>query len=63
MVMKKSLKKIAKKSIFVVHAHGDNIEKLEFVKKFKNCVGTTQTNHLTKYKILEDLQMEIEEFF
>ena len=39
-----TLKKIAKtKSIFVVHAHGDNIEKLEFVKKIKNCLGTTQS--------------------
>ncbi|EIJ65282.1 hypothetical protein BD31_I1966 [Candidatus Nitrosopumilus salaria BD31] len=38
------LEKIAKtKSIFVVHAHGDNIEKLEFVKKIKNCMGTTQS--------------------
>jgi len=39
-----TLKKLAKtKSIFVVHAHGDNIEKLEFVKKIKNCIGTTQS--------------------
>ncbi|MDH3361966.1 MAG: DUF115 domain-containing protein [Nitrosopumilus sp.] len=39
-----TLKKMAKtKSIFVVHAHGDNIEKLEFVKKIKNCLGTTQS--------------------
>ena len=38
------LKKIAKtKTIFVVHAHGDNIEKIEFAKKFKNCIGTTQS--------------------
>lgn len=44
----KSFKKIAKRSIFVVHAHGDNIEKLEFVKKFKNCVGTTQTKPFNK---------------
>ncbi len=43
-----SLKKIAKKTIFVVHAHGDNIEKLEFVKKFKNCIGTTQTKPFKK---------------
>ena len=40
----KILEKIAKtKSIFVVHAHGDNIKKLEFVKKIKNCMGTTQS--------------------
>jgi len=38
-----TLKKIAKKSIFVVHAHGDNIEKIEFAKQFKNLIGTTQT--------------------
>ena len=38
-----TLEKIGKtKSIFVVHAHGDNIEKLGFVKKIKNCIGTTQ---------------------
>ncbi len=44
-----TLKKIAKtKSIFVVHAHGDNIEKLEFAKKFKNCVGTTQSTPFNK---------------
>ena len=40
----KILEKIGKtNSIFVVHAHGDNLEKLEFVKKFRNCIGTTQT--------------------
>jgi uncharacterized Rossmann fold enzyme len=27
----------------VVHAHGDNSEKIHFVKNFKNCIGTTQT--------------------
>ncbi len=43
-----SFKKIAKKSIFVVHAHGDNIEKLEFAKKFKKCIGTTQTKPFNK---------------
>jgi len=43
-----SFKKIAKKSIFVVHAHGDNIEKLEFSKKFKNCIGTTQSKPFSK---------------
>lgn len=36
--------KIAKtKTIFVVHAHADNIKKLEFAKIFKNCIGTTQS--------------------
>jgi len=44
-----TLKKISKtKSIFVVHAHGDNIEKLEFSKKFKNCIGTTQSKPFRK---------------
>ena len=44
-----TLKKIAKtKSIFVVHAHGDNIEKLKLVRKFKNCIGTTQSNSFSK---------------
>lgn len=37
-----SLRKIAEKSIFVVHAHGDNIEKLNLSKEFKKCIGTTQ---------------------
>ncbi|MFQ5497197.1 MAG: 6-hydroxymethylpterin diphosphokinase MptE-like protein [Nitrosopumilus sp.] len=45
----KTLKKIAKtESIFVVHAHGDNKEKLEFVKKIKNCIGTTQSTPFSK---------------
>lgn len=40
----KSLKKLGKtKTIFVVHAHADNISKLNFVENFKNCIGTTQT--------------------
>jgi len=44
-----TLEKIGKtKSIFVVHAHGDNIEKLEFVKKFKNYIGTTQSSPFGK---------------
>jgi uncharacterized Rossmann fold enzyme len=46
-----TLKKIGRtNSIFVVHAHGDNIEKLELVKKFKNCVGTTQSTSFSKIK-------------
>lgn len=41
---KDTLKKISKtKSIFVVHAHGDNLDKLEFAKEFKRCIGTTQS--------------------
>ena len=44
-----TIKKISKtKSIFVIHAHGDNIEKLQMVKKMKNCIGTTQTNPFNK---------------
>jgi len=44
-----TLKKTAKtKSIFVVHAHGDNIEKLKLAKKFRNCIGTTQSNPFNK---------------
>jgi hypothetical protein len=30
-------------TIMIVHAHGDNSDKLDFVKNFKNCIGTTQT--------------------
>ena len=46
-----TIKKISKtKSIFVIHAHGDNIEKLQMVKKIKNCIGTTQTNPFNKIK-------------
>ena len=44
-----AIKKISKtKSIFVIHAHGDNIDKLQMVKKIKNCIGTTQTNPFNK---------------
>ncbi|AJM91698.1 MULTISPECIES: 6-hydroxymethylpterin diphosphokinase MptE-like protein [Nitrosopumilus] len=45
---KDSFKKISKKAIFVVHAHGDNIEKLNMIKEFKNCIGTTQTKPFNK---------------
>ena len=44
-----TLKKIARtNSVFVVHAHGDNIERIEFAKKFKHCIGTTQTEPFDK---------------
>jgi len=44
-----AIKKLSKKkSIFVIHAHGDNIEKLHMVKKIKNCIGTTQTEPFNK---------------
>ena len=40
----KSLKKAGRtNTTMVVHAHGDNSEKIHFVKNFKNCIGTTQT--------------------
>jgi len=45
----KSLKKIGKgKTIMVVHAHGDNFDKLELVSKFKNCIGTTEVKPFGK---------------
>lgn len=45
----KTLEKIGKtECVFVVHAHGDNIGKLKFVKKFKNCIGTTQSTPFDK---------------
>lgn len=41
------LKKIKKTdTVFVVHAHGDNVGKLEFARDFKNCIGTTQTEEI-----------------
>ncbi len=37
------LKKAAKENaIMVVHAHGDNIEKLHLTSEFKYCIGTTE---------------------
>jgi len=45
----KSIEKIGKTRIpIVVHAHGDNYEKLEIVKKLKNVVGSTQTSKIGK---------------
>ena len=45
----KTLKKAGKtNAIIVVHAHGDNTEKIHFVKNFKNCIGTTQTKSVGK---------------
>jgi len=37
-----SLKKAGKKSIMVVHAHGDNVNKLHLASPFNRCIGTTQ---------------------
>jgi len=45
----KTFKRIGKlESYFVVHAHGDNISKLNLVEHFKNCIGTTQTKPFGK---------------
>jgi len=45
----KSLKKAGRTdTIMVVHAHGDNSEKIHLVKNFKNCIGTTQTKPVGK---------------
>ncbi len=45
----KSLLKIGKtETIIVVHAHGDNIAKLQLVENFQNCLGTTQTKSFGK---------------
>jgi len=45
----KSLKKAGRtNTVMIVHAHGDNAEKIHLVKDFKNCVGTTQTKSVGK---------------
>jgi len=45
----KSLKKAGRtNTMMVVHAHGDNVEKIHLVKDFKNCIGTTQTKSVGK---------------
>ena len=44
-----SLKKAGRaKTVMVVHAHGDNSEKIHLVKYFKNCIGTTQAKPIGK---------------
>ena len=44
-----SIKKIGKTKIpIIVHAHGDNFDKLEIVKEFSNVTGTTQTKKVGK---------------
>ena len=35
-------------TIMVVHAHGDNSDKIHLIKNFKNCIGTTQTKPIGK---------------
>ena len=43
----KSIKKIGRTKIpIIVHAHGDNSNKLEIVKKISNVIGTTQTRKI-----------------
>ena len=43
------LKRVGKtNTIMVVHAHGDNLEKLYLAKNFKNCIGTTQAKPFGK---------------
>ena len=45
----KSIKKIGKTNIpIIVHAHGDNCDKLEMIKNFTNVSGTTQTKRFGK---------------
>ena len=45
----KSIKKIGKTKIpIIVHAHGDNYDRLEMVRDFSNVSGTTQTNRFEK---------------
>ena len=45
----KTFRRIGKsKTYFVVHAHGDNISKLNLIEYFKNCIGTTQTRPFGK---------------
>ena len=44
-----SLKKTGRtNTIMVVHAHGDNSEKIHLIKNFKNCIGTTQAKPIGK---------------
>ena len=44
-----TLKKLARtNSVFVVHAHGDNIEKIKIAKRFKHWIGTTQSTAFGK---------------
>ena len=46
-----SIRKIGRTKIpIIVHAHGDNHDKLEIVKEFANVVGTTQTEEFGRMK-------------
>ncbi len=42
------LKKASTNAVMVVHAHGDNIEKLPMVLNFRNCLGTTEGRSFDK---------------
>ena len=54
----KSIKKIGKTKIqIIVHAHGDNSNRLEIVKELSNVIGTTQTREFGKLENLELKQM------
>jgi uncharacterized Rossmann fold enzyme len=45
----KSLQKAGRtNTVMVIHAHGDNSNKLHLVRSFKNCIGTTQTKPIGK---------------
>lgn len=44
----KSLQRAAQKGIMVVHAHGDNMERIQMVQDFPRCIGTTQTRQVGK---------------
>ena len=47
----KSLKQMGNtKTVFVVHAHGDNISQLHLAENFKNCIGTTQAKEIGKIR-------------
>ena len=60
----KSIKKIARTNIpIIVHAHGDNKERLDIVKKFRNKTGTTQSEKFGRLEILVALLMEIDVYF
>ena len=44
-----SIMKIGKRKIpIIVHAHGDNYDKLDMVRKFSNVIGSTQTKSFGK---------------
>jgi hypothetical protein len=44
------LERMGRKAVVVVHAHGDNADKLRFAKKFKKCITTTQTQEVGRVR-------------